>query len=171
MHWICKSGFFSPAHTVENETIPSTSWQNSDNVTENMQEQTVNYTVWDFSTISVWIIIPVLCGLGLLGNALSVAIFSIRLKDASEVIETGSTLGIIGLTLSNFLFCLVTVSSTFVKESKLVYFQRTYSFYVQLYAEYFINLFIKVSIKCYTLYTSENHLHDLGRPVIAYKKD
>ena len=145
MHWFCEN--------VGNETTQNTSGQDIGNITEQVRENSFNDTTWDFNTISVWIIIPVLCILGLLGNALSVAIFSIRLKETCEVIETGSTLGIIALTLSNFLFCLVTVSSTFVKGGKLVYRQITYSLYVQLYAEYLINLFIKVNIRCHFLYS------------------
>ncbi len=100
---------------------------------------------WDLNLVSEWIVIPVFCVLGILGNLLCVVVFSARMQEKLEVIEAGSIWGMMGLAISDFLFCLVTLCSSYTQHTKMLYRKRTYSLYVVLYSGYFINLFIKTS--------------------------
>ena len=100
---------------------------------------------WDLNLVSKWIIIPVFCVLGILGNISCVIVFSARMQEKLEVIEAGSIWGMIGLAVSDLLFCLVTLCSSYTQDTNMLYRKRTYSLYVVLYSGYLINLFIKSS--------------------------
>ncbi len=100
---------------------------------------------WDLPKISEWIIIPVLCVFGILGNISCLVVFLARMQEKMEVIEAGSICGMMGLAVSDFLFCLITLCSTYTDGTSMFYTKKTYSLYVVLYSSYFINLFIKMS--------------------------
>ncbi len=100
---------------------------------------------WDLAKISEWIVIPLLCAFGILGNLSCLVVFFARMQEKMEIIEAGSICGMMGLAVFDFLFCLVTLCSTYTHGTNMVYTKKSYSLYVVLYSGYFINLFIKMS--------------------------
>ena len=59
--------------------------------------------------------------------------------------EKGALLGLIALSCSDLLFCLVTVSGTHLPGTKMIYDQRNFSFYYTLYSTCVQNILIKTS--------------------------
>ncbi len=117
---------------------------NSQNTTptENFKYDSIT---WDIHNISSWIIIPTLSGLGLLGNLLTGIVFCRRLKDKVDMIEYGSCYGFLGLALSDFLFCFVSMLTSFSSGMKMIFINRSLSFYSLIYGGFLKNAFIKCS--------------------------
>ena len=59
--------------------------------------------------------------------------------------EKGALLGLMALSCSDLLFCLVTISGTHLTGTKMIYYQRNFSFYYTLYSNCAQNILIKTS--------------------------
>ena len=59
--------------------------------------------------------------------------------------EKGATIGMVGLALSDLLFCLVTLGDTFLLEESMYYTERDMSYFFRIYGNYFQNTLIKLS--------------------------
>ena len=100
---------------------------------------------WGPELICKFVITPGLCVVGLLGNMLTLAVLSCRLKDGVETIERGSLAGIMALAISDFSFCVISIGEVLLLDDSLIHRSWTISLYVTMYVNYFQNLFIKVS--------------------------
>ena len=100
---------------------------------------------WGPELICMFIIIPGLCIVGLLGNILTLAVLTCRLKDGIETIEKGSLAGMMALAISDFFFSFITIAQVLLIDDSLIYRSWTPTLYITMYANYFQNLFIKIS--------------------------
>ncbi len=92
------------------------------------------------------IVIPMLCSIGLAGNALTFLVLVHRMNDGIETIEKGSLIGMISLAISDFLFCLVTLCQTFLDTNSMLYTSSwDMSLFVTMYGNFMQNIFIKTS--------------------------
>ncbi len=86
---------------------------NRSNGMSDSQSSNVMSSDWDLYDITRWIIIPATCSLGLAGNLASFVVFLLRIQERIEIMEKGSILGMIALSVTDFIFCLLTLISTF----------------------------------------------------------
>ena len=59
--------------------------------------------------------------------------------------EKGATIGLVALAISDLLFCIVTMAVTFSLDYSMYYTEKTMSYYMTLYGNYFHNVLIKTS--------------------------
>lgn len=95
--------------------------------------------------ICVWIIVPTLCAVGLVGNVMSLMVFASRLRDGVETVEKGSLAGMMALAISDFFFCATTIIHVYLRDDSLIHRSWSFSLFVTMYASYFQNIFLKVS--------------------------
>ncbi len=112
MDWLCEHIKSKEPRTNGGAFVNGTLRNSSDLTGSTSSEDDIE---WDLQHISSWIIIPIVCILGLLGNLLSFLVFLYRLQERIEMMEKGSILGMIALSVSDFTFCLLTLTSTFYK--------------------------------------------------------
>ncbi len=106
MSWMCDQTGNNFTHDYEdqnfsdyssNETLSQTSELNHSANNWELPEERVSYKF-----IMVWIIIPVICAFGLLGNSLALAVLVRRITENIEMLEKGSLVGMIGLLIIHF---------------------------------------------------------------------
>ncbi len=112
MDWLCEHIKSKEARTNGGAFVNGSLRNSSDLTGPTSSEDDIE---WDLQHISSWIIIPIVCILRLLGNLLSFLVFLYRLQERIETMEKGSILGMIALSVSDFTFCLLTLTSTFYK--------------------------------------------------------
>ena len=100
---------------------------------------------WNFQFVAQCIIVPILCSCGILGNILTFIVLMKRMNESIEVIEKGSLVGILALAVSDFLFCAVTLFSTYYSDDSMIFTESNPTLFFTLYGDYFQNLFIKTS--------------------------
>lgn len=59
--------------------------------------------------------------------------------------EKGALIGMISLALSDLLFCLVTLSGTYLPGAQMIYYDQDFTFYYTIYANVVQNILIKLS--------------------------
>ncbi len=110
----------------------------------------------DLQYVIKWILIPVLCIMGIVGNLLSCSVFLYRISEKIDVIEKGSTICMMALSVSDLSFCVTTLCSTF-HESDIIYRGRSFSLYVQMYSLFLQNSGIKISTSITTYLAIYRH--------------
>ena len=106
------------------------------------------------------IITPSICAFGIVGNILNLIIFSKRCKSRHvSVLEKSAIIGLASLAASDLAFCLITCVGIFMPYHGAVFLQKGFSFFYQVYAGVFQNVFIKTStwlttIACVSRYTA-----------------
>ncbi|ELT95309.1 hypothetical protein CAPTEDRAFT_224006 [Capitella teleta] len=113
------------------------------NITTTLGEyETLRQTVYS-------IIIPSICGFGILGNSLNLIIFAYRLsRRCLDNLERSATVGLIALAISDLLFCVVVFPAAFLQHSPRGVTQSrltTLAFYYSHYRGPLINLFLLTS--------------------------
>ena len=63
-----------------------------------------------------------------------------------------------GLAVSDFLFCATTLLSIYVVKDDMIFSEKGISFFLTVYEEYFLNLFIKISTSVTVVMTVYRHL-------------
>ena len=100
---------------------------------------------WNFQFVAQCIFVPILCSCGILGNILTFIVLMKRMNESTEVIEKGLLVGILALAVSDFLFCVVTLFSTYYSDDSMIFKERNLTLFFTLYGEFFQNLLIKIS--------------------------
>ena len=99
---------------------------------------------WDY--IINGAIIPAISVCGIIGNFLNLVILSWRYKKKGvDVLEKGSLLGLISLTVSDMMFCIVILPHMFYYKQKTAFNQYSFRMFYHVYGIYFQNVFIKTS--------------------------
>ena len=106
--------------------------------------------VEQFANLADNIIIPCLCIFGLVGNSLSLLVFSRRYLERSTMhaIEVSSTLGLLTLAGIDLCFCLVTLVASCLTTHQIIHKHKGLSFYYELYGSALQNALIKVLVTC-----------------------
>jgi hypothetical protein len=112
------------------------------NFTGNVAEQTIlkgiHNIFYDYG-------LPIVCLFGIVGNMLNLAILTRRkLKRSYRTVEQAANVCLIGLALSDLLFCTFAFPTTFRPRDGL-YLRKDFIFYYGLYSAAFINVFIMAS--------------------------
>ncbi len=102
-----------------------------------------HYVTYEFVVVSI--IIPCLCLFGIIGNLLNIFILMKKVKEGTDNLETGATVGLIALAVSDLTFCLCTLVATFVPGSQMIFKTRNLSYVVVMYWNYAQNVLIKTS--------------------------
>ncbi len=108
MSWMCDQTGTNLTNDYEDDNFSYYSSNETFLQTGELNHSTNN---WEFKEeresykfIMVWIIIPVICAFGLLGNSLALAVLIRRIMENIEMLEKGSLVGMIGLLISIILF-------------------------------------------------------------------
>lgn len=89
--------------------------------------------------------LPTVCLFGIVGNLLNLAILTRRkLKRSYRTVEQAANVCLIGLALSDLLFCTFAFPTTFIPPDKR-YQEKSFILYYEIYSPAFINVFIMAS--------------------------
>lgn len=93
------------------------------------------------------IIIPTICGLGVIGNVLNLLVLTRRrLLCTMDRLEKSATYGLVALAFSDMMFCLsVLPHAMFTRESAATDWAHVYELYYRIYGIPCINLFMMIS--------------------------
>ncbi len=141
---------------LQKETDPALHDPERNETTDIIQNEVMDVDQWDAEQIITWIIIPSICSFGIIGNLLSFSVFLYRILEKIDMVEKGSTICMMALSMSDFSFCLTTLCSTFY-ENEFIYTERTFSMFVIMYSLFLQNSSIKISTTITTYLSIYRH--------------
>ena len=94
----------------------------------------VPVTVPLFRTILLWTV-PIICIFGAIGNTLNLIVLALRIREGTECMEKGVLYGLMGLAMSDLLFCLVTIPGSFLDNRGIIFLERGLPYYYAIASE------------------------------------
>ena len=96
--------------------------------------------------ITEQIVTPAICAFGVIGNVLTLVLFSKRiLRNKCTSVEKSCLITLSSLCLSDLCFCLITCAGSLVRTQGLIFTSKDFGYIYQMYRVYFQNVFIKAS--------------------------
>ncbi len=123
-------------------TLPPEANNNSQQIIEDEHHFIYSVHHWNEN-----IVIPIMCGFGVLGNLMNLFIFIRRItQQIMETTEKIVIFGLIALTTCDFLFCIFTVIEVFVEKEYVIYTSKNLAYFYNLYGVCIQSILIKTRI-------------------------
>ena len=100
--------------------------------------ETKDPSLWTIKRWTKFIVIPVLCIFGIVGNILNLTVFFCHCSQyLMETMERCSTVGLISLALCDLGFCTVTLLVSWLPEHYIIHKSKDFVFYFEIYGHTF----------------------------------
>lgn len=121
--------------------LENASWHAPPNAT---QEFLQNASYASLQNVVTRYLTPGLCLFGVFGNVVNLMVLS-RLHRFGNSREKGANVGLMALAFSDMLFCIAVFPTVFTDHSQLLFSQKSFLMYYQLYGTGFVTMFLLTS--------------------------
>ena len=101
-----------------------------DNISQSLIVPTEHFS----RTVLVWTV-PIICIFGAIGNLLNLVVLTLRIREGTECMEKGVLYGLMGLALSDLLFCIVTIPGSFIDNRGIIFLTKGLPYYYAIASE------------------------------------